>query len=121
MWQAVGHLLPIAVAVAFSSVPIMAMILILQSPKRTRSALPFLIGWTIGIALVILLSTLSAEALPERFLRQPDTVPVVLEIVAGSALVGLGIFAARRRSTPEAVGLPRWLRTQAARGPGLVV
>jgi hypothetical protein len=66
--------------------------------EADRSVLPFLIGWTIGIALVILLSTLSAEALPERFLAQPDKIPVVLEIVAGSALVGLGIFAARRRS-----------------------
>ncbi len=34
MWQAVGHLLPIAVAVAVSSVPIMVMIMILLSPKR---------------------------------------------------------------------------------------
>ena len=34
MLQAIGHVLPIAVAVAISSVPIMATILILLSPKR---------------------------------------------------------------------------------------
>ena len=48
MWQALGALLPIAVAVAFSSVPITVTILILLSPNRNRAALPFLVGWVIG-------------------------------------------------------------------------
>ena len=47
MLDAIGHVLPIALAVAISSVPIMATILILLSPKRGRSALPFLIGWVL--------------------------------------------------------------------------
>ena len=50
MLQAIGHILPIALAVAISSVPIMATILILLSPKRAQSAIPFLIGWVLGIA-----------------------------------------------------------------------
>ena len=40
MLQATWHILPIAIAVAVSSVPIMATILILLSPNRARSALP---------------------------------------------------------------------------------
>ena len=41
MWQALGALLPIAVAVAFSSVPLTVTILILLSPNRGGAALPF--------------------------------------------------------------------------------
>ncbi len=64
MWQALGGLLPIAVTVAFSSVPITVTILILLSPNRNRAALPFLVGWVIGVAAVIVFSTLFASTLP---------------------------------------------------------
>ena len=49
MWQAVGHLLPIAVAVAVSSVPIMVVIMILLSPKRKLSALAFCADGSSGL------------------------------------------------------------------------
>ena len=62
--QAIGHILPFAVAVALSSVPIMATIFILLSPNRSRSSLPFLIGWVLGIAVVVTLCTLGAQAIP---------------------------------------------------------
>ena len=78
MWQAVGALLPIAVALAVSSVPIIVMIMILLSPRRNASALPFLLGWVIGIALVVFLSTLGANALPEARRRVQDTLAAVI-------------------------------------------
>ena len=53
MWQALGALLPIAVAVAVSSVPITVTILLLLSPNRSKTALPFLIGWVIGVMAVM--------------------------------------------------------------------
>ena len=65
MWQALGGLLPIAVAVAFSSVPITVTILILLSPNRNRAALPFLLGWVTGVMAVVILFTLGASVLPE--------------------------------------------------------
>ena len=66
MLSALGELLPIAVAVAVSSVPITATILILLSPKRNRSAIPFLIGWVVGLAAVVVVATVGANALPIR-------------------------------------------------------
>ena len=56
MLSALGELLPIAVAVAVSSVSIMATILILLSPKRNHSAIPFLIGWVVGMAGVVIVA-----------------------------------------------------------------
>ena len=109
MWQALGALLPIAVAVAISSVPITAMILILLSPKRNRAALPFLIGWMIGIAAVISLSALGAQALPEPPRRGADTLTAVLEISVGLALIVLTAIYLRGGSPSERTGMPRWL------------
>jgi hypothetical protein len=101
MWQALGGLLPIAVAVAISSVPITMTILILLSPNRNRAALPFLVGWVIGVAAVIVLSTLFASTLPQPPRRGPDTTTAVLLMLVGAALVVLGIIHLRRGSHGE--------------------
>jgi threonine/homoserine/homoserine lactone efflux protein len=116
--QAIGHILPFAVAVALSSVPIMATIFILLSPNRSRSALPFLIGWVIGIFVVVALSSLLAQAVPTaRLPRRPDTVIGAIEIVVGVLLAGLALLTlwhARRQTTHE---VPKWLRTSGELGP----
>ena len=98
MWQALGGLLPIAVAVAVSSVPITMTILILLSPNRNRAAIPFLVGWVIGVAAVIVLSTLFASTLPPQPRRGPDPMIVVLWMGIGAALIVLGVINLRRRS-----------------------
>ena len=109
MLQALGGLLPIAVAVAFSSVPITVTILILLSPNRNRTALPFLVGWVTGVMAVIILFTLGASALPEPPRRGADPVIAALEILIGTGLIVLGAVNLRRDSGSEQAGLPRWL------------
>jgi hypothetical protein len=109
MWQALGGLLPIAVAVAFSSVPITVTILILLSPNRNRAALPFLVGWVTGVMAVIILFALGASVLPEPRRRGADPVLAALEILIGIGLMVLGVVNLRRGSNPEQRGLPRWL------------
>ncbi|HEY6799277.1 MAG TPA: GAP family protein [Agromyces sp.] len=118
MLQAVAHLLPIAVAVAVSSVPIMATILLLLSPGRTRSALPFLIGWVLGIAVVVWLCTIGAQAVPSpRSSRQPETAVGIGEILVGAAIVVVAIVAwYRARKNPSTV-MPKWLDSVGSLGP----
>jgi hypothetical protein len=111
MWQALGGLLPIAVAVALSTVPITVTILILLSPNRNRAALPFLIGWVIGVAAVITLSAVGASVLPKPPRRGPDTTTAVLLMMVGAALIVLGIVHLRPGSRSQRTGLPRWLST----------
>lgn len=117
MLQAVGQLLPIAAAGAVSSVPITAMIMILLSERRSASAVPFLVGWILGLAAVVSLCALGARAVPvSRFGRQ-DTALGIAEIIVGAGLVA-GAFIARRRAAPTAPGsLPKWLRGIGALGP----
>jgi hypothetical protein len=109
MWEALGGLLPIAVAVAFSSVPITVTILILLSPNRNRAALPFLVGWVTGVMAVIILFALGASVLPEPRRRGADPVLAALEILIGTGLILLGVVNLRRGSRSEQGGLPRWL------------
>jgi len=109
MWQALGALLPIAVAVALSSVPLTVTILILLSPNRGRAALPFLVGWVIGVAAVISLSAAGAAALSQPLRRGHDTAIALLEIVIGAALMVLAAVYLRRRSRASSTGLPRRL------------
>jgi hypothetical protein len=116
MWQALGALLPIAVAVAFSSVPLTVTILILLSPNRGRAALPFLVGWVIGVAAVISLSAAGAAILSQPLRRRQDTAIAILEILIGSALIVLAAVYLRRRSQTSR-GLPRWLAAVDSFGP----
>ena len=111
MWQALGGLLPIAVAVALSSVPITMTILILLSPNRNRAALPFLVGWVIGVAAVIVFSTLFASTLPQPPRRGADPATAVLLMLVGAALIVLGAINLRRDSQGEtkSTGLQGWL------------
>jgi hypothetical protein len=117
MWQALGALLPIAVAVAFSSVPLTVTILILLSPNRSRAALPFLVGWVIGVAAVITVSAAGAAALAKPLRRGPDMAVVVLEIVTGAALMVLASIYLRRRAPAGGTGLPGWLAAVDSFGP----
>lgn len=116
--QTLLHLLPLAIALAFSTVPILAALLILLSPNRSRSAIPFLIGMLTGMFAVAAVFTMAAQLVPTaRFPRREDEAVGQLEIVVGAALILLGIFSvwlARRRT---AKAIPQWLKTAETLGP----
>jgi hypothetical protein len=118
MPQAIGQLLPIALAVAISSVPIMATILILLSPKRAQSAVPFMVGWILGIAAVVSICTAFAQLIPtSRSPRRPETVIGVAEILVGLALVVIAIIEWRRARRNPATAMPKWLNAVGSFGP----
>lgn len=118
MAQAIGHLLPIALAVAVSSVPIMATILVLLSPRRGQSALPFLLGWVLGIATVVSLCTAFAQLIPTaRSPRRPETTIGIAEMLVGVALVVIAIVAWRRARRNPSTAMPKWLAAVGSLGP----
>ena len=118
MLQAIGHILPIALAVAISSVPIMATVVILLSPKGTKTALPFLIGWVLGMAVVVTLCTLGAQVIPApRSDRREATAIAAAEILVGIALVVVAIIEWRRARRHPSDALPKWLSSVDKLGP----
>jgi hypothetical protein len=116
--QAVGQVLPIAVAVAVSSVPITIVILILLSPNRNRAAIPFLIGWVVGIAAVTLGFTFLSRVLPVAASHRPELGIGTTLMLVGIALIVFAIVSWRRaRGKPVTESLPRWLRAVGSIGP----
>lgn len=109
MGQAIGGVIPLAMAAALSSMPIMAMFVILLSPRRHESALPFLLGWVIGCLTALIIGTLAAQAVPVERQRQPDTTIGTLEILIALALIVLGLLALRRRTESGTGRLPSWV------------
>jgi hypothetical protein len=93
-------LLALAVAMALSAVPITATLIILLSPQRRKSSLPFLAGWMLTIAVVALAAAGGALALPLSR-REHLQLATAFEIVVGVALI-LGAVVLWRRSRTQA-------------------
>jgi hypothetical protein len=112
MLAVVGQLLPLMLAVAFSSVPLMVTVTLLLAPNPFRSSLGFLIGWLLGMFIVTGLLSFGLLALPSSLSSQAELTVGTIEIVIGMGLGAYGVVLLARRSSrrPEAE-LPRWLRT----------
>jgi Sap, sulfolipid-1-addressing protein len=115
--SALGALLPIAVAVAVSSIPILATIVILLSPKRNQSAIPFLLGWVVGMTAIVLISAIGASVLPVTSLRAPQRAIGIAQIVVGLAVLVVAVLAWRRAARAPAAGQSRWLDRVDRMGP----
>ncbi len=106
-----GGLLVLALGMALSSVPITATVVILLSPRRRTSSLPFLVGWVLTIAVVAMAAAGGALAIPLSR-REHDRLTAAFEIAVGAALVVGAIVTLRRsrtrvpnpRSRLEAIG-----------------
>jgi hypothetical protein len=118
MLEAILHVLPISVAVALSSVPILATIVILLSPKRAQSSVPFLIGWVLGMLVVVVFFMLTAQAVPTpRSPRRPDTVIGTLEIIVGAAIAAIAVLEWIRARRHPSTTMPKWLEAVDSFGP----
>jgi len=110
-----GNLLAIAIAMALSSVPITATIVILLSPQRRRSSLPFLAGWVLILGVVPLAAAAGILAMPLSR-RERSQFAAATEIVVGAALV-IGAILTWRRSRSRAPTLGGRLDRLGSYGP----
>ena len=121
---AVGEIVPLALGVAISPIPIIAAILMLLSPKAKGTSVGFLLGWVIGIVVAVVVFTLLASVLPEQDPDAAKPVSGVIKIVLGVLLLLLAIRQWRSRPKPgEEPPLPKWMSAiddmNAGRGFGL--
>jgi Sap, sulfolipid-1-addressing protein len=111
MGNALGDILPLALGVAVSPIPIIAVILVLLSPKARTNGPAFLIGWVAGLAVV---STAVTAISGEAGLGSGgggSAVGSMIKILLGLLLVGLAVRDFRNRPRPgEQPPLPGWMR-----------
>jgi threonine/homoserine/homoserine lactone efflux protein len=110
MAEAIGQVLSLGVGVALSPVPIIAVVLMLGTPRARSNGPAFVLGWVIGLALagtVILLVSSGADASEDG---DPATWVGVLELVLGVllVLVAARTWQVRPRGDREAE-LPKWM------------
>lgn len=109
MWATLGQLLPIAMAVSLSTVPILATIVLLLAPGQGRASLAFLIGWSAGLFVTLAAVTAVTYLFPIRVEWSSDAPLAAVLIATGAAVIVYAVIAWRRSAGAPAKGLPRWL------------
>ncbi len=110
MAAVIGAILPLAVGIAISPIPIVAAILMLLSPKAKGASVGFLVGWIVGIALATTVFTLLSAALPEGDADASRPVTAIVQIVLAVALLLLALRQWRGRPAEgEEPDLPKWM------------
>src|SRR5215213_9982348 len=106
----IGEILPLALGVAISPVPIIAAILMLLSPKAKSTSVGFLLGWVLGIVAAVVVFTLLASVLPEADDDTSKPLAGTLKIVLGVLLLLLAAKQWRSRPSGETEpALPHWM------------
>jgi threonine/homoserine/homoserine lactone efflux protein len=112
MADAIGQVLSLAVGVAISPVPIIAVVLMLATPRGRVNGPAFLGGWLVGLAVVgtiVLLVSNGVDATDSD--ATPATWVSWLKIVLGVLLVLVAVkqWRGRPRAGDEAA-LPKWMQ-----------
>jgi threonine/homoserine/homoserine lactone efflux protein len=112
MGQAIGQVLSFGVGVALSPVPIIAVVLMLATPKGRTNGLAFLAGWIVGIAALGAIVLLIAGGASASKHGAPATWVSIVKIVLGVLLLLLAAKQWRGRPRGDAQPeLPGWMKT----------
>ena len=110
MGEAIGQSLSLAVGVALSPIPIIAVILMLVTPRAGANGPAFVLGWLLGLAVIGAIVLALAGPTDAAGDGGPTTWVEVLKLVLGVLLV---LVAVRQwRSRPEGkedVESPKWM------------
>lgn len=110
MGQVIGDLLPLAVGVAISPIPIIAVILMLLAPKAGGTSAGFLLGWVVGIVVTTTVFLLLAGTLDLGSSGEPSAAASWVKIVLGALLLLLAARQWQGRPSPGAEpALPKWM------------
>ena len=110
MGPVIGEILPLAVGVAISPVPIIAAILMLLSPKAKGASVGFLLGWITGIVVAIVVFALLSSVLPAQDESGSSPVRGVIKIILGALLLFLALRQWRGRPAQgEQATMPKWM------------
>jgi threonine/homoserine/homoserine lactone efflux protein len=119
MGEVVGDVLPLAVGVAVSPIPIIAAILMLLSPRARSTGVAFLVGWVAGILVAVVVFALLSSLIPAGDPDEPEPVRGVIKILLGLALLLLALRQWRSRPKPgEAAPTPKWMGAVDSMTPG---
>jgi threonine/homoserine/homoserine lactone efflux protein len=119
MGEAIGQALPMAVGVALSPIPIIAVILMLVTRQARVNGPAFVIGWLIGLALIGIMVIGVAGGAGASSGGERARWVLVLELVLGLLLLLVAARQFQGRPTPgEEAAMPTWMDAIDAFTPG---
>jgi threonine/homoserine/homoserine lactone efflux protein len=109
--EAIGSLLPAAVAVAISPIPIIAVIIMLGTPRAKVNGPAFGLGWIVGLSAVVTIVLLVTHGVGAN---DPDsgasTGGSTFQVVLGVVLLALAAKQWRKRPKPgDDAEMPKWM------------
>lgn len=124
MGDAVGDILPLALGVAISPMPIIAVVLMLFTPRAGATSMAFLAGWVLGVLLPVVFVTAVTGVAGADQGEEPATAVSWIKIVLAVLFLMLAVHQWRSRPRPgNQVEPPGWMRaidtTTAPRAAGL--
>ena len=110
MGGAISEVLPFAIGVAISPVPIMAVILVLFSTRARVNGPVFALGWIVGVAVMSTVVYLVADAGDVSTGGGASDTSYWIKLVLGILLVQLAVRQWRKRPAPgETPEAPKWM------------
>ena len=110
MGNALGNILPMAIGVAISPVPIIAVILMLFSKRARSNGIAFLLGWVVALAVVgsIVLILANLEKISSG--GTASTLGYVLKLLLGLLFLFMAVRQWRGRPKEgEEPHMPKWM------------
>jgi threonine/homoserine/homoserine lactone efflux protein len=109
MGTVIGEILPLAVGIAISPIPIIAVILMLLAPGARGASVGFMIGWVAGIIVAVVVFTLLSSVIPQGT-GGPSQASAVIKIILGVLLLFLALRQWwARPASGEQAALPKWM------------
>jgi threonine/homoserine/homoserine lactone efflux protein len=110
MGPAISDILPLAVAVMISPIPIIGIILVLFSSKARTDGPAFLLGWVAGLAVLSTVVYLIADSANASSNSDASDTTSTVKVVLGVLLILMARREWKKRPAPgEQATLPKWM------------
>lgn len=111
MGEAIGQIIPLALGVALSPIPIIAVVLMLGTPLGRVNGPAFVLGWIVGLTAVGALILVVSHVLGSSDADGPADWVGWLKIGLGLMLIALAYAQwAKRPKGDEPAGFPAWMQ-----------
>lgn len=119
MGPSVAEVLPFAIGVAISPIPLVAVILMLFTPRAKQNGPAFLLGWVVGLSVLAAVVYVVADALHVASDSSASDSTSTLKVVLGAALLLGGLRRWRSRPQTDAEPeMPKWMASVDTFTPG---
>lgn len=106
----IGNLLPIALGVAISVIPIIAVIMMLFTKRAKVNSILFNLGWILAMAAIGLIGIFALGGADYSADTGPSTASYVVQLVLGVLFLGLALRKWLKKPAEGEAEMPKWIQ-----------